>query len=44
LPNGHPRAGIFGDDRQMRTIDIKDGLSTTMILAETTSAESPPVT
>ena len=41
LPKGHLRAGIFGYDRQTRTVDITDGLSTTMMLAETTLANGP---
>jgi hypothetical protein len=34
LPKTHPRAGIFGYDRTTSTADIKDGASTTMMLAE----------
>jgi hypothetical protein len=34
LPTGHPRAGIFGYDRQTALSDITDGLSTTMMVAE----------
>lgn len=41
LPTGHPRAGVFGYDRQTRPADIKDGASTTMMLGETTSANGP---
>jgi hypothetical protein len=33
LPNGHPRAGVFGDERQTRFVDIADGTSETMLLA-----------
>lgn len=33
LPNGHPRAGVFGDERQTRLDDIADGTSETMLLA-----------
>jgi prepilin-type processing-associated H-X9-DG protein len=35
LPKGHPRAGVFGYDRRTSVSDIKDGLSSTMMLAET---------
>ena len=41
LPGGHPRAGVFGYDHQTRMVDIKDGASTTMLLAETTFANGP---
>ena len=41
LPNGHRRAGVFGYDRQTRLEDIKDGLSNTMTLAETTAGVGP---
>ena len=41
LPTKHRRAGIFGDDRQVRPPDIKDGTSTTMMLAESDSAQGP---
>jgi prepilin-type processing-associated H-X9-DG protein len=41
LPDGHPRAGIFGYYRRTRMADIKDGAATTMLLAETTSANGP---
>jgi Protein of unknown function (DUF1559) len=34
LPKTHPRAGIFGYDHTTSTADIKDGASTTMMLAE----------
>lgn len=34
LPAGHPRAGVFGYDRQTRLKDITDGASCTMLLAE----------
>lgn len=33
LPNGHARAGVFGDERQTRLDDIVDGASETMLLA-----------
>jgi prepilin-type processing-associated H-X9-DG protein len=47
LPTNHPRAGVFGYDRQTRWSDIKDGLATTMVVAETTergpwTAGGPP--
>lgn len=41
LPVGHPRAGIFGYDRRTRVADVRDGVSTTMMLAETASANGP---
>jgi prepilin-type processing-associated H-X9-DG protein len=41
LPSGHPRAGVFGYDRQTRMADITDGAATTMLLAETMSANGP---
>lgn len=33
LPVEHPRAGIFGQDRQTKLTDIHDGVSNTMLLA-----------
>jgi prepilin-type processing-associated H-X9-DG protein len=41
LPGGHPRAGVFGYDRQTRVADITDGVATTVMLAETSSANGP---
>jgi hypothetical protein len=41
LPNGHPRAGAFGYDRITSARDFKDGLATTMIVAETARAYGP---
>ncbi len=41
LPRGHPRAGVFGYDRQTRTADLKDGASTTLLLVETARANGP---
>lgn len=41
LPNGHPRAGVFGYDRRTTTADVKDGLSNTLMLAETGVANGP---
>jgi prepilin-type processing-associated H-X9-DG protein len=41
LSNGHPRAGVFGYDRQTRMADIRDGASSTMMLAETTMGNGP---
>jgi hypothetical protein len=35
LPKTDPRAGVFGYDRQTTLADIKDGTSSTMMLAET---------
>jgi prepilin-type processing-associated H-X9-DG protein len=34
LPKGHPRAGVFGYERQTTLADIKDGAAYTMIVAE----------
>lgn len=34
LPEGHPRAGIFGYDRRTTLKDITDGAAFTMVLAE----------
>ncbi len=36
LPAGHPRAGVFGYDRQTGLGEITDGLASTMAIAETT--------
>jgi prepilin-type processing-associated H-X9-DG protein len=41
LPDRHPRAGVFGYNRRTTRADISDGLSTTMMLAETASANGP---
>ena len=41
LPTGHPRAGVFGFDRQTSVADIKDGLASTMMLAETADGIGP---
>ena len=41
LPVNHPRAGMFGYDRTTRLVDIRDGASTTMMLAETSQANGP---
>jgi hypothetical protein len=38
LPNGHPKAGIFGYDRKCRISDITDGTSNTMMI---TTASQP---
>jgi prepilin-type N-terminal cleavage/methylation domain-containing protein len=35
LPDDHPRAGIFGYDRRLKTEQVKDGLSNTLLLLET---------
>jgi prepilin-type processing-associated H-X9-DG protein len=34
LPKGHPRAGVFGYDRQTALADIKDGAAYTMVVTE----------
>jgi prepilin-type processing-associated H-X9-DG protein len=41
LPQGHPRAGIFGYDRATKFSDITDGLANTMIVAETIHNNGP---
>ena len=41
MPKGHPRAGVFGYDRQTRVPDITDGVSNTLLLAETGLANGP---
>ncbi len=41
LPVRHPRAGCFGYERQARIVDIKDGTSYTMMVAETADANGP---
>jgi prepilin-type processing-associated H-X9-DG protein len=35
LPKDDPRAGVFGYDRRTTIAEIKDGLATTMLIAET---------
>jgi prepilin-type processing-associated H-X9-DG protein len=34
LPKGHPRAGVFGYDRQTALADLTDGAAYTMVIAE----------
>ena len=41
LPSGHRRAGVFGYDRSTPRWAIKDGLATTLMVLETTSALGP---
>ena len=41
LPVDHWRAGVFGCDRRTRLEDIRDGASSTMLLAETTHQNGP---
>ncbi|MDR3639203.1 MAG: DUF1559 domain-containing protein [Isosphaeraceae bacterium] len=41
LPLDHPRAGFFGYDRCARTADVKDGMSTTIAVAETAWRNGP---
>ena len=41
LPPGHPRTGVFGYDRVTRIVDITDGASATLMLAETTTPAGP---
>ena len=41
LPTDHPRAGIFGYDRKVSHENIKDGLSLTMTVVETATANGP---
>jgi len=41
LPKSDPKAGIFGYDRQTTLADIKDGLATTMLIAESGRSNGP---
>ena len=41
VPKSDRRAGIFGDDRRVTIADIKDGTSTTMMLAESSLVPGP---
>lgn len=41
LPKDDARAGVFGYNRTTRLVDITDGLSTTMIVAETSQCSAP---
>ncbi len=41
LPSGHPRSGVFSYERPTRLGDIKDGIASTMMMAETTQARGP---
>ncbi len=41
LPTSHPRAGVFGTDRRVRFADVKDGMSNTMMVAETAVTTGP---
>lgn len=41
LPEKHPRAGVFGYDRQTRMADITDGAANTMMMSETSLAIGP---
>jgi hypothetical protein len=41
LPAKHPRAGIFGYNRTTKFEDIRDGMSTTMAVIETTRNHGP---
>jgi len=41
LPIDDPRAGIFGYDRRTRLEDVKDGASSTMMVAETAVENGP---
>jgi hypothetical protein len=41
LPRNDPRCGFFGYDRHIKLADIKDGLSNTLLVTET-SAENGP--
>jgi prepilin-type processing-associated H-X9-DG protein len=41
LPSKHPRAGVFGYDRVTRFEDIRDGMSYTMAVVETTHDHRP---
>jgi prepilin-type processing-associated H-X9-DG protein len=39
LPKPSPRSGVFGYERGTKPEDIKDGMSTTMMIAETSALE-----
>ena len=41
LPVTDRRAGIFGDDRRVTPADVKDGLSNTMMVADTAQGRAP---
>lgn len=41
LPAGHPRAGVFGYNRATRMADIRDGMSETMMVAESSIGLAP---
>ena len=41
LPVNHPRAVVFGNDRLTTFADVKDGLSSTMALCETSVSHGP---
>lgn len=41
LQVGHRRAGIFGDTRRVTPADVKDGTSTTMMIAESATVPGP---
>jgi prepilin-type processing-associated H-X9-DG protein len=41
LPGTYPGAGVFGYDRRTPMSDIKDGLSTTLLVIETTARNGP---
>jgi prepilin-type processing-associated H-X9-DG protein len=41
LPAGDRRAGIFGDNRSVGPADVIDGLSTTMMVAESSAPSGP---
>ena len=41
LPKEDPRAGIFGDDRTVAPADVKDGLTNTMMVAESSAPSGP---
>lgn len=41
LPNGDPKAGIFGYDRKTKMRDITDGTSNTLMTAESTDGDIP---
>lgn len=41
LPRDDPKAGVFGPDWKTRLEDIKDGLSTTLLVVETVTENGP---
>ena len=40
VPQGHPRAGVFGYERRTRLQDIKDGAACTMVVTESSQVQA----